>query len=119
MKTKKQEKIIEKTAECEEQCWIHGSLRVRGRFFKGYVIKKIVKRVAIEFERTVFIRKYERYMKKKTKLHARLPKCLQDQVQVGDYIEIGECRPLSKIIHFVVIKVIRKVNVQQEAKEKK
>ncbi|MCX6748288.1 MAG: 30S ribosomal protein S17 [Candidatus Pacearchaeota archaeon] len=109
---KKQEKNIEKAVECEEQCWLHGSLKVRGRFFKGYVIKKFPRRVAISFERTVFIQKYERYMKKRTKLHARLPKCMQDQVQVGDYIEIGECRPLSKIIHFVVTKVVRKANVK-------
>lgn len=117
MKSKKQEKNIEKAVDCEKQCWIHGSLKVRGRFFKGYVIKKLARRVAISFERTVFIQKYERYMKKRTKLHARLPRCMQDQVQVGDYIEIGECRPLSKIIHFVVTKVIRKANVKSEEKK--
>ncbi len=116
---KKQEKLLVKSAECEEQCWIHGSLRVRGRFFKGYVIRKIGKRVAISFERTVFIQKYERYMKKRTKLHARLPKCFQDKVQVGDYVEVGECRPLSKIIHFVVVKVIRKANTKPVEENKK
>ena len=61
----------------------------------------------IEFERTFYIKKYERYMRKKTRLHARLPACMQD-VEVGDYVEIQECRPLSKIIHFVLIKVLRK-----------
>ena len=33
----------------------------RGRTFKGTVIKKFPKRVVIEFERMVYIRKYERY----------------------------------------------------------
>jgi len=28
-------------------------------------------------------------------------------LKLGDYIEIGECRPISKIIHFVVTKKIR------------
>jgi len=75
----------------------------RGRIFEGKVVKKFSKRVAIEFERTVFLSKYERYYKKKTRLHARLPENLQDEIQIGDLIKIQECRPLSKIIHFIVI----------------
>ncbi len=118
MANKKIKTELEKAADCEEQCFVHGSLKVRGRFFKGYVVKKLGKRVAIMFERTVFIKKYERYMKKRTKLHARLPKCFQDKVDVGDYIEVGECRPLSKIIHFVVTRVIRKGNVKEIKEEK-
>ena len=88
-------------------CPFHGNLSLRGRIFRGTVIKKFPKRATIEFERTVYIRKYERYAKSKTKLHARLPDCLFDTINVGDYIEIRECRPLSKIIKFVVVKKIR------------
>ena len=58
---------------------------------------------AVAFERIIFVRKYERQMKKKTKIHARLPDCLKDEINIGDYIEIRECRPLSKIIHFAVV----------------
>lgn len=95
-------------AECHDKtCPIHGPLSTRGRIFQGYVVKKFNRRIVIEFERTLYIRKYERYIKKKTKIHARLPKCLQDKIQIGDYIEIKECRPLSKIIHFVVIRKVR------------
>jgi len=60
----------------------------------------------IEFDRTLFIGKYERYSKRKTKLHARLPDCLNNEIDIGDYVEIMECRPISKIIHFVAIKKI-------------
>ncbi len=77
----------------------------RGRTFEGFVIKKFPTRVVVEFERTVYVPKYERYYKKKTKLHARLPESFQ--VSVGDYIKIRECRPLSKIIRFVVIEKIK------------
>ena len=80
---------------------------LRGRKFEGYVIRKFDKRVTIEFERVKFVRKYERYLKTKTKLHARLPESLKDEINIGDYIQIMECRPLSKIIHFVVIRKIR------------
>lgn len=76
----------------------------RGRIFKGIVTKKFPTRVAIEFERTVYMPKYERYYKKKTRLHAHLPKGID--VDVGDYIKIQECRPLSKIIHFIVLEKI-------------
>ena len=89
------------------QCPFHGILSARGRVFKGTVIKKFPRRITIEFERTIYVRKYERYLKKKTKIHARLPDCMKDEINVGDYIEVRECRPLSKIIHFVVIKKIR------------
>ena len=75
----------------------------RGRSFKGTVIKKFPKRVVIEFERTIYIKKYERYAMRKTKLHARLPDEMFKEINIGDYIEIRECRPLSKIIHFIVI----------------
>ena len=104
---KVQEKKIDGTVCNDEQCPIHGTLSSRGRIFEGTVIKKFPRRIAIEFERTVYLRKYERYMKKRTKLHARLPKCCENSISIGDYVQIRECRPLSKIIHFVYIKTIR------------
>jgi len=87
-------------------CPKHGKLRTRGRSFKGTVIRKFPRRVTIEFERTLYVKKYERYAKKRTRLHARLPDCLKEEINIGDYIEIEECRPLSKIIHFVVVRRI-------------
>jgi len=102
----KEETNIKKSKEVsctDPKCPFHGKVSLRGRTFKGTVIKKFPKRVCIEFERTIYLRKYERYAKKKTKIHARLPDCLAESVNIGDYIEIKECRPLSKIINFIVI----------------
>lgn len=79
----------------------------RGRVFEGKVIKKFPKRVAIEFERMIYLRKYERYMKSRTKIHARLQENLEKDINMGDLIRVQECRPLSKLIHFVVIKKIK------------
>ena len=87
----------------DKDCPIHGRLRVRGKTFKGNVISKNQKRIAIEFERMVYVRKYERYAKSKTKIHARLPTCMEKDVKIGDLVKIQECRPLSKIIHFVYV----------------
>lgn len=86
----------------------------RGRMFQGYVVKKFPTRVVIEFERTVYVPKYERYYKKKTKLHARLPKNMD--VKVGDYIKIQECRPLSTIIHAIVIEKISSPMIKEARK---
>ena len=86
------------------------TLSTRGRTFEGFVTKKFHKRIVLEFERTVFVQKYERFYKKKTRLHARLPDSMAAEINVGDYIQIKECRPLSKIIHFIVIKKIARDN---------
>lgn len=91
----------------ERDCPFHGNLRTRGDSFEGTVIKKFPRRVVVQFERMVRSRKYERYSKARTKLHARLPSCMEQSIDVGDMIKIQECRPLSKIIHFVVIKKIK------------
>lgn len=96
-------------ARCEDRnCPFHGSLSARGRHFKGTVKKIVDRRAAIEFERFIHYKKYERYAKAKTRLHAHIPECLMPKVSVGSIVEIAECRPLSKIIHFVVLDVIGK-----------
>jgi len=93
------------TANKEKQKRKAKSLAVRGRIFKGYVMKKFPTRAVIEFERIVHIPKYERYYKKKTKLHARIPENMD--INIGDFIKVQECRPLSKIIHFIVIEKLK------------
>jgi small subunit ribosomal protein S17 len=106
-KARSKEKEIVGTGEKDRDCPIHGNLKTRGRIFEGKVLKKFPRRVTIGFERMVKIRKYERYSKFRVKLHARLPKCMEEDIGVGDLIRIQECRPLSKIIHFVVVKKIK------------
>ena len=101
--------------ECKDRlCPKHGDkkLKMRGRTFQGEVIKALPGRVTIQFERMLKLPKYERYEKRKTKVHARLPECMSNEVAVGDLIEISETRPISKTIHFVVSKVVRKLEVK-------
>jgi small subunit ribosomal protein S17 len=101
----------EEKVECKDRlCPIHGDkrLKLHGRVFEGVVINKIHGRVKIEFERILKVPKYERYEKRRTRIHARLPDCLNKEVQEGDLIQIEETRPISKTINFIVAKVIRK-----------
>jgi len=114
-KPKKQEEKMNEKSTCNDpKCPFHGTLSLRGRIFMGKVVRKFPKRIAIEFERTVYIRKYERYAKAKTRLHARLPDCLANEINIGDYVEIRECRQLSKMISFVVV---RKIRSKEEKKQ--
>ncbi|MBT4870386.1 MAG: 30S ribosomal protein S17 [Candidatus Diapherotrites archaeon] len=105
MKEKKKEtkKEITKIAVAVKEKGINP----RGKIFEGKVISKFPKRIAIEFERMNYNRKYERYSKSRTKIHARVPIELEKEIQIGDVIQIRECRPLSKLIHFIVIKKIK------------
>src|SRR3989338_2304367 len=117
MKEKGIASAMEKNSECRDRdCFIHGHLKTHRRFFDGTVTKKFLKRVAIEFEKTVYVRKYERYAKSRTKIHARLPKCIGEQIEVGDYVRVQECRPLSKLIHFAVIEKINGRKLKEEEK---
>jgi ribosomal protein uS17 len=49
--------------------------------------------------------KYERFEKKKSKIHAHNPSCLH--AKNGDEVRIAECRPLSKTKSFVVVEVLQ------------
>lgn len=108
-KEKKQNEVAKTagTACKDKDCHEHGSLKVRGKMFEGTVIKKFPRRITIEFERMVYVRKYERYARSKTKIHARLPDCMKENVNVGDYVRVQECRPLSKIIHFAFVQKLK------------
>jgi small subunit ribosomal protein S17 len=112
----------QKQTQKEEQkkTLVETRVPTRGRVFEGTVTKKFSNRVVVEFERTVFIKKYERFFRKRTRLHARLPLAFSDKVNVGDYVKVRECRPLSKIIRFVLIEKVRDADAfikQKLAKE--
>ncbi len=108
-KQKKEEAKIAGASCNDKKCPVHSGLKTRGRIFEGRVTRKFKNRVTIEFERMIYSRKYERYFRAKTKIHAHLSSCMENEINVGDLIRIQECRPLSKIIHFVVIKKIKSV----------
>jgi small subunit ribosomal protein S17 len=90
----------------EEKCPFHGNLKVHGRVFVGTVIRDIFHKTAtIEFPRQFYLQKYERYEKRKTRIKAHVPGCLD--VVKGDTLKIAETRPLSKTKNFVAVEVIK------------
>ena len=80
-------------------------LRTRGKTFEGVVTSaKAAKTVTVSWERRRFVKKYERYEKRRSKVAAHVPENLT--VQEGDIVRIKETRPISKTKHFVVVEVL-------------
>ncbi len=95
--------------ECSDKnCPFHGVLSVRGQVLEGVVVSdKMNKTVVVQHEYLKYISKYERYERRRSKIHAHNPPCIN--AEVGDFVKIAECRPISKTKAFVVVeKVDRK-----------
>lgn len=89
--------------KCEdERCPFHGKLSVRGRTFVGTVKStKAPKTVTVAWERQFYLKKYERFEKRLSKVQAHVPSCIE--IKEKDTVKIIECRQLSKTKHFVVV----------------
>ncbi len=88
-------------------CPWHGHLKVRGGLLVGKVIKAKMKRtVVVEREYLVYIRKYMRYERRRSRIHAHNPPCIN--AQPGDTVLIGETRPLAKSVAWVVLGVLKR-----------
>ncbi len=86
----------------DENCPFHGTLSVRGRVLTGIVAsKKMQGTIVVEREYTHYIPKYERYERRTSRYMAHCPPCIK--VEEGDKVKIAECRPLSKVVSFVVV----------------
>src|SRR3989338_3135206 len=102
-------KVKEPGAACTDaSCPFHGRLSVRGRVFTGTVVSdRMAKTVNVEWTEMKKLPKYERDEKRRTKIKAHNPPCMN--AREGDMVRIGECRPLSKTKNFVVIENLGKV----------
>jgi small subunit ribosomal protein S17 len=94
-----------KAEECNDQfCPYHGSTRVRGKVTQGTVVSKKSKNtVIIRRDYVQFVKKYQRYERRNTRLACHLPECLSHEVDIGDLIRVGESRKISKTKAFIVL----------------
>jgi len=78
-------------------------LGTRGRQFVGKVVRAAARKtVVVEWPRLQYVSKYERYERRRTRVQVHVPDQFSDVV-VGDMVRIGECRPVSKTKHFVIL----------------
>lgn len=105
-KTERKEKPKKEVSCGDKKCAIHGNVTTRGRVFTGVVVSdKMHHTVTVEWPRLFYISKYERYEKRRSKLKAHNPPCIN--AKTGDKVRIAECRPLSKTVKFVIIEKIK------------
>jgi len=98
----------------DAKCPFHGNLSVRGRQFTGTITSAKMRRTAIiELGRLQFLKKYERYEKRLTRLKVHNPDCIN--AKEGDVVKVMECRPLSKTKNFAIV---QKVGIEKGFKEK-
>ena len=94
--------------ECNDpNCAIHGSIRTRGVEFVGKVVSDKAKKTAIvERDYTLYVYKYERSLRKRSRIPAHNPACIS--AKVGDSVKIAETRKISKTKNFVITEIIKK-----------
>ncbi len=99
---------LQEPKECnDKKCPTHGDISLRGRTFQGLIVSKDAHRTAVvEWPRVVKIRKYERFEKKRSKVKAHNPSCIN--AGLGEMVRIVECRPLSKTKKFIIVERIEK-----------
>ena len=91
--------------ECfDKYCPFHGTTRIRGKIMKGIVVsKKSRNSVIIRQDYVQFIRKYQRYERRNSRLACHLPECLRHDIDLGDLVVVGESRKISKTKAFIVL----------------
>jgi small subunit ribosomal protein S17 len=103
--TKNENKVEQTTSQtkCDDvNCPFHGTLKIRGKKFTGTVTStKMHKTATVTWDRKQFVKKYDRYEKRRTKIHVHNPECIN--AKKADKVVIAECRPISKTKSFVII----------------
>ena len=93
--------------ECNDsKCPVHGALSTRGIKLSGKVVSAKAKKTAIvEIDYIKYTYKYERYLRKRSRIPAYNPDCMA--VKEGDIVNIDETRRLSKTKSFVVTGIVK------------
>lgn len=91
--------------ECNDaRCPIHSGLKTRGSEITGVVVSaKALHTVIVEHAYTTFLKKYERSLRKTSRIAAHLPGCME--AKQGDIVTISSTRRLSKTKSFVVTRI--------------
>ncbi len=107
--------IVAPESACSDRdCPFHGTLKVRGRQFTGTVVSaKMQKTASVEWEWRQYIKKYQRYAKRTTRIKAHNPSCID--AREGELVMVIETRPLSKSKNFVIV---QKVGVEKGYSER-
>eukprot|EP01136_Pigoraptor_vietnamica_P016658 Opistho-1_new@60842 len=91
----------------DKKCPFTGNVSIRGRILTGTVVSAKMKRtLVIRRDYLHYIKKYNRFEKRHKNLSAHVSPAFKD-IDLGDSVVVGQCRPLSKTVRFNVVKVIK------------
>ena len=95
--------VVAPRKKCQDaRCPFHGHVKVRGRLLSGRAVSIAGRDFAvIEMEYLHMVPKFGRGERRRSRVSAHVPPCIE--VLDGDSVTIGECRPLSKTVSFVVV----------------
>ncbi len=95
--------------ECNDiKCPVHGKLKTHGYEFNGVVVSdRAAKTAIVEREYTTFLQKYERSLRKTSRIPAHNPDCIK--AKQGDFVTIANTRRISKTKSFVITRVLKGV----------
>lgn len=91
---------------CDDvNCPFHGELPIRGRVLEGVVVTaKMDKTVVVERDYLLYVRKFMRYERRRSRIPSHSPPCID--AKEGDRVVIAESRPISKTVSFVVVEKV-------------
>lgn len=85
---------------------MHGGQKYRGMQLEGLVVSdKAKKTVIVEVNYNRYVYKYERSLRKRSRIPAHNPECIS--AKQDDLVKIAETRRLSKTKSFVVTGIIK------------
>lgn len=90
----------------DKKCPFTGDVAIRGRLLRGTINNMKMKRtLTIRRDYLHYIKKYNRFEKRHKNISAHVSPAFID-LNKGDTVLVGQCRPLSKTVRFNVLKVI-------------
>ena len=88
----------------DKKCPFTGNVSIRGRVLRGMVIStKMNRTIVVRRHYLHYIKKYNRFEKRHSNTSVHCSPAFE--VQEGDIVTCGQCRPLSKTVRFNVLKV--------------
>lgn len=107
MQEKQAQTQTQTQTQCSDpRCPIHGQLKARGSRLTGLVVSSKAKKTAIvKVDYTLYLYKYERYLRKHSRIAAHNPECIG--AKVGDTVSVAETRRLSKTKSFAIMGVLK------------
>jgi small subunit ribosomal protein S11e len=94
------------TVYYDKKCPFTGEVNVRGRIFKGQVVKmKAEKTIVVKIDYLHYDSKYKRFARRNSRINVHLSPCFLGLVNLGDTVICGETRPISKTKASAVIGV--------------